>query len=68
MSQADVTVACVFAFLCDALLSQSWMNYPGLAALAARCEALPEFLATRVPFHPPAQGLSTEPDRPGAAH
>jgi hypothetical protein len=44
------------------------MIYPGLAALAARCEALPEFRATRVPFHPPAQGVSTQPDRRGAAH
>jgi glutathione S-transferase len=68
MSQADVTVACVFTFLCDALIRQSWMIYPGLTALAARCEALPEFLATRVPFHPPAPGASTEPDRPTAAH
>ena len=68
MSQADVTVACVFTFLCDALLSQSLMIYPGLAALAARCEALPEFRATRVPFHPPAPGVSTPSDRPGAAH
>jgi glutathione S-transferase len=68
MSQADVTVACVFTFLCDALqVSQSWMIYPGLAALAGRCEALPEFRATRVSFHPPTQGVSTESDRPGAA-
>ncbi len=55
MSQADVTVACVFTFLCDALVSQSWMSYPGLAALSGRCEALPEFRATRVPFHPPGR-------------
>ena len=68
MSQADVTVTCVFTFLCDALISQSWMSYPGLAALAERCEALPEFRTTRVPFHPPGRGGRTEPDRPGAAH
>jgi glutathione S-transferase len=68
MSQADVTVACVFTFLCDALVGQSWVIYPGLAALAARCEALPEFIATRVPFHPPAPGASSRPDRPSAAH
>jgi glutathione S-transferase len=69
MSQADVTAACVFTFLCDALqVSQSWMIYPGLAALAARCEALPQFRATREPFHPPGRGAAAQPDRQGAAH
>jgi glutathione S-transferase len=69
MSQADVTVVCVFSFLCDALqLSQSWMIYPGLAGLAARCEALPEFQSTRVPFHPPGRPVSSPPNHEGAAH
>jgi glutathione S-transferase len=68
LTQADVTVACAFTFLSDALqVSQSWVNYPGLAALATRCEALSEFRATRVPFHPPGRGVSTQPDREGAA-
>jgi glutathione S-transferase len=69
MSQADVTAVCVFTFLCDALqLGQSWMIYPGLAALAARCEALPEFRSTRVPFHPPGRSVAGQPNHQGAAH
>jgi glutathione S-transferase len=69
MSQADITVVCVFTFLCDALqVSQSWMIYPRLAALAARCEALPEFRSTRVPFHAPGRTASTRPSHEGAAH
>jgi glutathione S-transferase len=69
MTQADVTVVCVFTFLCDALqVSQSWMIYPGLAALAARCEALPEFRSTHVPFYLPGRGVMTQPSREGAAH
>jgi len=67
MSQADVTAVCVFTFLGDALqLSQSWMIYPGLGALAARCEALPEFRSTHVPFHQPERALPPPPRREGA--
>lgn len=55
LTQADVTAACVFGFLCDALsLSQSWVIYPGLAALGARCEAMPAFSAVRAKFNAPA--------------
>jgi glutathione S-transferase len=69
MSQADVTVTCVFTFLCDALqVSQSWMIYPGLAAFAARCEALPAFRSTRVPFHPPDRTVAGVPNGERAAH
>ena len=42
LTQADITVTCVYTYLCDALaLSESWRIYPALSALAARCEALP---------------------------
>jgi len=69
MTQADVTVVCVVSFLCDALqLSQSWMIYPGLTALAARCESLSEFRSTRVPFHPPGPPVTSHPNHEGAAH
>jgi glutathione S-transferase len=54
MTQADVTATCVFTFLHDALeLGRSWVVYPGLAALSARCEALPAFIAVRAKYRPP---------------
>jgi glutathione S-transferase len=53
MTQADITLTCVFSFLCDALeLDQSRVLYPGLSALSARCEALPEFGELRAKFTP----------------
>ena len=55
MTQADITVTCVFSFLCDALdLSQAWVVYPGLSAISARCESLPAFVRLRAKFVPPA--------------
>ena len=54
MSQADVTVACVFTFLNDSLrVAKDAVMLQSLATLAARCEAMPEFAATRMAFHPP---------------
>ncbi len=51
MTQADITTICAFTFLTDALaLSANTAPYPSLRALAARCEALPEFQSTRVEF------------------
>ena len=48
MTQADVTVACMSTFLDDSLdLFQDPARYPALMAHADRCEALPEFQATR---------------------
>ena len=54
MTQADVTVACAFTFLNDALrVAADAVMFHSLATLAARCEALPAFVETRMPFHPP---------------
>jgi glutathione S-transferase len=53
MTQADITLTCVFSFLCDALqLDQSGALYPGLTAASARCEGLPAFRELRVTFTP----------------
>jgi glutathione S-transferase len=54
MTQADVTVACAFTFLNDALrVGADAVMFHSLATLAARCEAMPAFVETRMPFHPP---------------
>lgn len=52
MTQADITVVCVVTFLQDAL-SVDMSAYPALQALTIRCEALPEFQSTRLPFFTP---------------
>jgi glutathione S-transferase len=50
LTQADVTVACVLGFLRDALgVGRDASEYPALARLVARCEALPAFRAVPVP-------------------
>jgi glutathione S-transferase len=55
MTQADVTVACVFTFLNDALrVASDEMMFQSVALLASRCESMPVFQATRVPFVAPA--------------
>ena len=67
MTQADITVTCVFGFLCDALqLGQSWVLYPGLTALSARCEALPAFRELRAKFTPSESALPPRHDRRGS--
>ena len=54
MTQADITVACAFTFLNDTLrVAADSVMFHSLATLAARCEAMPAFLETRLPFHPP---------------
>jgi glutathione S-transferase len=56
MTQADITASCVFTFLSAALRvgeREGSSRYPNLAVLAARCESLPEFEATREAFAPP---------------
>jgi glutathione S-transferase len=64
MTQADITLTCVFGFLCEALqLGQSWVLYPGLTALSARCEGLPAFRELRAKFTPSAAGLPPGHDR-----
>jgi glutathione S-transferase len=55
MTQADITAVCVFTFLNDALrVASDAVMFQSLAMLAARCESLPVFQETRVPFHAPA--------------
>ena len=50
-----MALVCAFTFLCDALnANENGLTYPALGALAARCEALPEFQATRVEFVAPS--------------
>ena len=69
LTQADVTAACVFSFLCDALdVGNSWVVYPGLAALSARCEALSAFREVRAQFHAPAGFGGARPGERGAAN
>ena len=64
MTQADITLTCVFSFLCDALqLGQSWVLYPGLTAISARCEGLPAFRELRAKFKPSQSALPSEHDR-----
>lgn len=54
MTQADITVCCVFTFLSDALqLTIAGAPYPTLRAVVERCEALPEFKSTRLAFFVP---------------
>ncbi len=54
MTQADITAVCAFTFLDDALrVAADHVMYQSLATLAARCESLPVFQETRVPFHAP---------------
>lgn len=55
MTQADITVACAFTFLNDALqVAADPVVYASLSTLAARCESLPAFQETRLPFIPPS--------------
>ena len=62
LTQADVTATCVYTFLTDALaINRAGVAYPGLAAIAERCEALPEFRSVKADWFPPGGN-----DRPGA--
>jgi glutathione S-transferase len=64
MTQADITLTCVFTFLCDALeLGQSSVLYPGVSALSARCEALPAFGELRAKFTSTHASYPSEHDR-----
>jgi len=69
ITQADVTVACAFTFLSDALkVGQTGPAYRGLAAHGARCEALPAFREVRAKFDAPAGPAvrgERAPDPPG---
>jgi glutathione S-transferase len=54
MTQADITAACAFTFVSEAAGADA-ARTPALAALVARCEALPEFQKFHVPFFTPSQ-------------
>jgi glutathione S-transferase len=69
LTQADVTAACAFTFLCDALdVANSWVVYPGLASLSARCEAMPAFREVRARFQAPAGSGGERLGERGTAH
>jgi glutathione S-transferase len=54
MSQADITAVCAFTFLNDTLrVAADAVMFHSLATLAARCEAMPAFQETRIPFFVP---------------
>jgi glutathione S-transferase len=49
MTQADITTACVFTFMNEAMhIGEEPARYPRLKALTARCEELPEFQSTHL--------------------
>lgn len=55
LSHADIAVAAVMRFIGEAHATAVDLGrYPGLRALAARCEALPVFGEIQQPFIPPA--------------
>jgi glutathione S-transferase len=57
MTQPDITAACVYTFLVDALaINRAAVAYPGLAAIAERCEVLPEFRSVKAEWFPPGDG------------
>jgi len=69
MTQADVTTACVFTFLVDAMpIPQAATQYPGLSSLAARCEALPAFRSVKAPYHAPNRNGPPRSEPEGVVH
>ena len=60
MTQADITVACAFTFVSDALRfdEAAVPRYPALSAFVNRCEATSEFRSTYTPFHSPGKSGS----------
>jgi glutathione S-transferase len=56
MTHADITATCAYTFLVDALsINRADAAYPGLAAIAERCEALPEFRSVRAEWVAPGE-------------
>ena len=54
MTQADITATCCYTFLSDALgINRDTVVYPALAAVAGRCEALPEFRSVKADWFAP---------------
>ncbi|HEY2678035.1 MAG TPA: glutathione S-transferase family protein [Steroidobacteraceae bacterium] len=55
ITQTDITATCVYTFLSDALaINRNSVAYPALDAIAARCEALPEFKSVKADWFSPA--------------
>ena len=55
ITQADITSTCVYTFLSDALaINRNSVAYPGLGAVAARCEAIPEFRSVKAAWFVPS--------------
>ena len=55
ISQADITVTCVYTFLSDALgINRDGVAYQGLGAIAERCESMTEFRSVRAEWFAPA--------------
>jgi glutathione S-transferase len=55
MTQADVTATCVFTFLTGTpVIDRTGFSYPALAAIVARCEALPEFRSVKAEWFAPS--------------
>lgn len=52
LQQPDITLACVYTFISETMALEA-SRHPALAAHTARCEALPVFSATHVPFFTP---------------
>jgi glutathione S-transferase len=54
ISQADITVACAYAFISDAFaINRDGVVYPNLGAAAARCETLSEFRSVKAEWFAP---------------
>ena len=53
LTQPDITAAAAFTFLCETL-ALPVADYPALAAQVARCEAMPVFAETHLPFFTPS--------------
>jgi glutathione S-transferase len=55
MTQADITATCVYTFLTGApVIDSTGFSYPALAAIVARCEALPEFRSVKAEWFAPS--------------
>lgn len=56
LTQADISVNCVFSFLNDALaIDRDAALYPNLAVLRERCEELPAFRQVKAEFFSPSR-------------
>lgn len=54
ISQADISATCVYTFLSDALaINRDGAAYPGLRAIADRCEAMSEFRSVKAEWFAP---------------